>query len=285
MELQVELSKRGIPFVVRSGVRFFEQSHIKDVLSFLKYVFNPRDELAFFRILRTADGIGKRLGARLWSGLSRHESPTEGWHSDAVADSLPKRASRSWDRLRRQLIVLRHMTASDERPDKIIDHVVEGGYRSYIRKTFENFDNRLSDLTQLGNFAAQHDNLEAFLNEVLLQSSIEGEDVIEGGEADERLVLSTIHQAKGLEFRAVFVIWAADGHFPNPRAEDEGNLQEERRLFYVATTRAKNELYLCHPVRARDRERRMTIVRRSPFVDEIASDHYEEWVLRRETAR
>jgi DNA helicase-2/ATP-dependent DNA helicase PcrA len=257
MELQVELTRRGIAYIVRSGVRFFEQAHIKDVLSYLRLVFNPRDELAFHRILGTADGIGKRTAERIWQQLTRFDDHTEGWDADGIADALPKRASDSWDRVRRQLRKLKQM--SQERgPAELIDFVMEQSYRSYLRKSYENFETRAADIQQLGHFAAQSETLEQFLTEISLQNAISAEDSVGGGNTDDYLVLSSVHQAKGLEFRAVFVIWLAEGRFPNPRTEEEDGVEEERRLFYVADTRAKNEIYLCYPIMVRERERDLT---------------------------
>ena len=278
MELQMELGKRGIPYIVRSGVRFFEQAHIKDVISFLRLAHNPADQLSFHRVLRTADGIGNKLGDRIWRQLKTYEDPSEGWAVDGIADALPKRAAKSWDRLRKVLSQLRS-TGEDRTPGDMIQAVLDTGYRSFIRRRFDNVDNRLADVEQLSNFASQHKTLEPFLTEVALQGTIASEDVVDGGEVDEHLILSSIHQSKGLEFRAVFVLWLSEGRFPVIRADEPDQEEEERRLFYVAVTRAMNELYLCHPMVARDRERGITILRPSPFIQELGKDLYEEWAL------
>ena len=110
-------------------------------------------------------------------------------------------------------------------------------------------------------------------------SGISGEEVVSGATEDERVVLSTIHQAKGLEWKAVFVIWCAEGRFPNPKAVEEGGTEEERRLFYVAVTRAMDELYLCYPLMVFDRQVGSVILRPSRFVAELESAHYEEWQI------
>ena len=110
-------------------------------------------------------------------------------------------------------------------------------------------------------------------------SGISGEEVVEGGEEDEKVILSTIHQAKGLEWRAVFVIWCAEGRFPNPKAVEEGETEEERRLFYVASTRAMDELYLCYPMLVFDRQVGHVILKPSRFIAELESGHYEEWQI------
>ena len=171
------------------------------------------------------------------------------------------------------------MREAEASPATMVDRIMDGGYRSFIRKSFENHDNRLSDIQQLSNFAAQHQGLDSLLTELSLQGTIASEEVVDGGDLDERLILSSIHQAKGLEFRAVFVLWLSEGRFPVVRANEPDHVEEERRLFYVATTRAKNELYLCHPIVAKDREFGMTILRPSPFIQELGGDVYEEWTL------
>jgi len=281
MELQMELGRRGIPYIVRSGQRFFEQAHIKDVISFLRLAHNPHDQLSFHRVLRTANGIGKKLGERIWSQLQRYDDPAEGWEADGIADGLPSRAAKSWDKLRKNLLNLQRGNLAGSRPGDMVQQVMDGGYKAYVRRSYENVDNRLGDLQQLANFATGYKELEPFLTEVALQGSIAAEDVADGGDLDEHLILSSIHQSKGLEFRAVFILWLSEGRFPTVRAEDPESIEEERRLFYVSTTRAKNELYLCHPVVARDRERGITILRPSPFVTELGKDLYDEWILGR----
>ncbi|MCA9564174.1 MAG: ATP-dependent helicase, partial [Myxococcales bacterium] len=278
MELQIELSRRGIPFIVRSGVRFFEQAHIKDVLAYLRLIYNPNDQLAFLRVMRMADGIGQQYADQIWQQLGRFEDPRDGWLHDGISDSLPKRASKSWDRTRRLLLSLSNESKTTG-PGPLADRVLDGGYRSYLRRSYDNFEPRVIDIQQLGNFASQFDDLESFLTELSLQGSPAAEDVVDGGEVNEHLVLSSIHQAKGLEFRAVFVLWLSEGRFPVVRADDPESEEEERRLFYVAATRAKNELYLMHPIMARDRERGMTMLRPSPFLEELGDNLYDEWSL------
>ena len=160
------------------------------------------------------------------------------------------------------------------RPGEAVREVLAGGYRDWVRAQLDNAGSRLDDLEQLGVFADGYDTMDTFLDEVTLMNELSGEDVAETEGERERLVLSTVHQAKGLEWRAVFVLWLAEGRFPSSRAED---VEEERRLFYVACTRAKDELVLCHPYVARDRYRVDVILEPSRFLAELPAEVTQRW--------
>jgi DNA helicase II / ATP-dependent DNA helicase PcrA len=171
-------------------------------------------------------------------------------------------------------------------PSKMIQTVVEAGYDEYLEANFTNFGNRLDDLEQLASFALQFQGTDDFLTQLALLTNLETEAEQRASRDEESLRLSTIHQAKGLEFEVVFVMMLCDGLFPSGRSldtpEDE---EEERRLFYVAVTRAKNELYLSYPLM------RLTagfggdyLQQPSRFLKELPADVYEEWQLRPHTA-
>jgi DNA helicase-2/ATP-dependent DNA helicase PcrA len=219
-------------------------------------------------------------------------------------------------------------------PSESIRLIVERGYADYARAKFANSQARLDDLEQLSQYALRYDDTNLFLDEVALSNPIAGEDVAVVGPEDEKVVLSSVHQAKGLEWRIVFVIWLADGRFPSQRAlrvpggivrvqpkelheafeltdalmkKDDLAIEElppelrdadaapassspeveivipgeeeERRLFYVAVTRAKQELYLTFPVMARDRGGLDILMEPSRFIRELPGDSYEKWVI------
>jgi DNA helicase-2/ATP-dependent DNA helicase PcrA len=157
-----------------------------------------------------------------------------------------------------------------------------------VRATYSNAEMRLEDLRQLAQFAARYPSTDHFLSDVALlgqerfsmRDGLYGEDIVEGAEGeDEYLVLSSIHQAKGLEWRIVFLIWVADGRFPTARSlHDQEALEEERRLFYVALTRAKDELYICYPLIAREGARTI-LLRPSRFITEVEPELFETWVI------
>ena len=272
LELEVELARRNIPYEVRSGLRFFEQRHVKDVLAHLRFVANPRDEVAFTRMARLRPRLGHRLVARVWASVTAASDPLAALgRADAQALALPGAAANS---LRLLAELIERLLKLAARPGEMAREVVASGYREVVRATLDNASARLDDLEQLALFADGYDSLDTFLDEVTLMNELSGEDVtVEEGER-ERVTLSTIHQAKGLEWRAVFIVWLAEGRFPSARAED---VEEERRLFYVACTRAKDELVLCYPLVARDRYRVDVILEPSRFISELPDDAYQRW--------
>jgi DNA helicase-2/ATP-dependent DNA helicase PcrA len=159
----------------------------------------------------------------------------------------------------------------------------EGGYEEYLRAEFLNADARVEDVRQLAEYARSYEDTEAFLAEIALLTELAAETVSEGGEPDEKMVLSSVHQAKGLEWRAVFVVWLADGRFPSAQAlRDRDGEEEERRLFYVACTRAKDELYLTYPLVAAPRDRERVVMKASRFLEELPPaepELFERWQL------
>jgi len=268
LDLQVELTRRNVPYRVRSGLRFFEQRHIKDVLAHLRFADNPRDEVALSRLVKLRPGFGPRLAVRLWHAVQGATDPLAALAGlDPRALDLPRRAVASLQELQALLPPLASGPLRDQ-PGEAVRHVVSGFYRDWARDNLEAASSRLEDLEQLALFADGYPDLAAFLAEVSLLTDLSGEDQF-GGPADEVLTLSTAHQAKGLEWRVVFVIWLAEGRFPTVRAEDE---EEERRLFYVAVTRARDRLFLVRPLMARDRYRVDVLLSPSRFLSELPDE-------------
>ena len=264
LELQVELTRRNIPFRVRSGLRFFEQRHVKDVVAHLRWIDNPRDEVAFSRVVKLRAGFGARLAARLWARLAGGDAVRALLALDPESADLPRTSRTSLADLR-ELIAELSSPRLLGMPGEAIRRVVDGFYRDWVRDALENAGSRLEDLGQLAVFADGFPDVNAFLAELALLNDLSGEDIVSGPE-DECVTLSTTHQAKGLEWDAVFVLWLAEGRFPSARADDE---EEERRLFYVACTRAKTHLELVHPEMARDRYRVDVILDPSRFLLEL----------------
>ncbi|HEX9162083.1 MAG TPA: ATP-dependent helicase, partial [Thermoanaerobaculia bacterium] len=318
LELQMELTRNLIPYEIRSGVRFFEQAHIKDVISYLKIVTNTRDELAWKRVLKLYPKIGEKTAAQVWTQISAAHNPLDAFLRGVEAGGRGSGASIGSLRAVLKLISTDAMLRN---PAESIGIVVDRGYADYARSKFANAQARLDDLEQLSQYALRYEDVEQFLNEVALANPIAGEDVAVVGPEDEKIVLSSVHQAKGLEWRCVFLIWLADGRFPSQRAlrvpggiirvdrtkvhpafdvallegETADNRQpttdnstielvipgeeEERRLFYVALTRAKQELYLVFPVMARDRGGMDVLMEPSRFVRELPEENFEKWVI------
>jgi len=274
MEVQLELGRRGIPFVVRSGVRFFEQAHVKDVLAWLRWLDNPRDELAFKRMVKQLPGLGSASADALWSELTERSARGE---DGRVVMSRGELVTRVPAKGRAGLARLRHLVAElsapalQQAPAQIVERILEEGcFREHLRARYTNAPAREDDIAQLASYALQFESLSEFVAELSLAGEIRGEDVEEGEDPDEKLVLSSIHQAKGLEWRAVFVLWVAEGRFPSPAAlKTAASEEEERRLFYVAVTRARDDLYLLQPLFHVERDHTRTILRPSRFVAEL----------------
>jgi DNA helicase-2/ATP-dependent DNA helicase PcrA len=294
LELQLELTRRNIPFSITSGIRFFEQAHIKDIAAYLRIAANPRDELAFKRLARMLPGIGPKGADKLWrrfagvAALPATRNPQPATLSpapvatalQAVAEAVPKKAVVAWAQF---TATVAQLEAPDTRghPARMIELVVEAVYEDYLQRTFANYATRLEDVGQLAAFARQFASLEDFLAQLALLTNIEAEADAAAARDDERLRLSTIHQAKGLEFGVVFVIMLCDGLFPSARSTTtpEGE-EEERRLFYVAITRAKNELYLSFPlIRTMGASGGDVFQQPSRFLRELPRELLDEWSL------
>jgi DNA helicase-2/ATP-dependent DNA helicase PcrA len=293
MELQLELTRRNIPYRVQSGVRFFEQAHIKDVISYLRIIVNPRDELAWKRILKMIPGVGNATANRIFETirLNYAEGPVVGLLRPAEALQARLRSSKPWQ----DFVKMLEMLAQEENrnnPAKQIELVLSNGYEQYLVETYENAEARLEDLKGLALYAQRYPSTEDFLSELALLSTerfkepqpLVGEDVIDGAEEDELLTLTSVHQAKGLEWKAVFIIWAAEGKFPSPRSLREiDSEEEERRLWYVALTRAKDDIYLTYPLLMTDYNRQTVLQKPSRFITECPPDMFEIWDLEDET--
>lgn len=291
LELQLELTRRQIPFAITSGIRFFEQAHVKDIAAYLKLVANPRDELAFKRIVRLLPGIGAKSAEKLWAAFaSGATAPISTDNRAPLATALqkisgkaPKKTAADWAQLTATIAQLESAEIRT-RPSRMIQLVVEAGYDDYLKAKYPNYQTRREDILQLAAFAGPFTSLEDFLTQLALQTGVEAEEEEEreAGGDEPQMRLSTIHQAKGLEFAVVFVIMLCDGLFPSARSlEKMEDIEEERRLFYVAVTRARDELYLCHPLlrfMAGSGEKGQLPSR---FLSEIPKDLIEEWNLRR----
>ncbi|HNX05635.1 MAG TPA: ATP-dependent helicase, partial [Opitutales bacterium] len=318
LDLQLELSRRGIPFTITSGIRFFEQAHIRDLVAFLRILANPDDEPAFLRVCELMPKIGPKTAGKLHAAAlallrEKAQEAKESGHDDGptlfdfakphkpeapapepvpthIAEALdlpsflekvPEAAREQW---RDMALTLRQaldaFRAFPDKPAKTVSILAEGWYCDYLATVHDRPENRRDDLGALEEFASRYDSMSEMLAQLVLLSS-EGAERKTNEDSSERIRLSTIHQAKGLEFAYVFLIGAAAGCLPLQRAIDEGDVDEERRLFYVAVTRAEDELYLCYPSMQMQKNRGMFPMNPSRFISEIDPVHYEEASPRR----
>ncbi len=299
LELQLEFARRNIPFSITSGIRFFEQAHIKHAVAYLKLVLNPQDEISFKRLVQLLPGIGAKGAAKLWQAYRSRGSSNEtdeaktGERAETrtvapvatalqgIAAQVPKKTQVAWAQFVATISQLEDAGIRGN-PADMIRLVLEAGYQEYLQETYDNYRNRVEDLEQLAVFALQFTGSEEFLTQLALLSNLEAEDERPTDRDEEQIRLYTIHQAKGLEFDVVFVVMLCEGLFPSERSlETREGEEEERRLMYVAITRARNELYLSYPlVRSMPGAGNDFMQRPSRFLEEIPKDLVEEWNLR-----
>lgn len=277
MDLQLELSRSGLPFTITSGVRFFEQAHVRDLVAQLRLASNPRDIAAFNRLAMLLPRVGTRTADRLFKLAEKvaardHISPVLALTHEEVLKKVPKDAlddyrdmgftvqdietamggpavnaikKQDQSDLFAEVVSDEKRAAEAKSPQEIMQLAIDGWYGDYMRTVFDNWQNRRDDLDSLIGFAGRYDTMEELLAQLVLLNSETSDRSIDPEQ--ETVKLTTIHQAKGLEFPVVFVIGLSEGLFPLKRAIESGDTEEERRLFYVAVTRAKEELYMMFP--------------------------------------
>jgi DNA helicase-2/ATP-dependent DNA helicase PcrA len=282
LELQFELTRRNIPFTITSGLRFCEQAHIKDVAAWLKFITNPRDEPAFKRIIRLLPGVGARSADKIWSAF--RAAPPSGNPPLAAAlqkiAAVPKKSAAPWAQFTATVAQLED-PETRRSASRMIRLVLEAGYEDYLQGQYTNYQSRLSDLEAMASTSLQFPTVEEFLTQLALQTGAETEDSAPAHDDEEPMRLSTIHQAKGLEFEVVFVIMLCEGAFPSARSiEALDGEEEERRLFYVALTRARSQLYLTYPMLRATYGSDELAQKPSRFLSEIPRGLLEEWNLK-----
>jgi DNA helicase-2/ATP-dependent DNA helicase PcrA len=276
LEIQLEFQRRNIPFQVRGGLRFFEQAHMKDILCYMRILQNPHDELAWLRLLKMLPRVGNVLSRRIWERISQTDETLKLANDSSTAALLPSGARSFYMNMTGLVGELKKINS----PAEVIDTVLERYYDDYLVSHYDGAEFRKQDIRALTNFAAQYNTVEAFLADVALTGEFSGETVVAGPTEQEFVILSTVHQAKGLEWPIVFIPWLAEGKFPTDLAiNTQEDLEEERRVFHVAVTRAKDELYLVVPQVYRNRSRNLVVMKPSRFLTEIGEDLTEQMEL------
>ncbi len=239
--LEVELVRRGIAYDYRGGVRFFERAHVKDILCYLRLMTNLADTAAWLRVLMHEEGVGPAAAQKVIEQMKEIKNLEDVYRAGTV---LGNKAQTGWNNFLKIFDAM--MREPVRSPTALIDVLAQSNYRQYLESEFVDSRDRLNDIKQLALFAEKYDSLDAFLGDATLQESHRSTSV---EDSKARVVLSTIHQAKGLEWKAVFILNLSSGSFPSDRAMKEDNgIEEERRLFYVAITRAKELLYFTYPM-------------------------------------
>ena len=283
LETQLALSKAGVPFQITSGVKFFERQHVRDLVGLVSFVYNPANETAWQRIAVLLPKIGEKGAQKIYAAALDHARLMQRDFIDALAtddvkSKVPKDAKTEWESFCASLAEIAE-TMKNDRPFKVIEMAVDGWYGDYLRGAFADYIDRLDELKAMIGFAQRFDTMQDLLAQiVLLNGETSERHVVQETEA---VKMTTVHQAKGLEYDVVFVIGLADGMFPGRRAIEAGDVEEERRLFYVAVTRAKNELYLCYPKVATKAGPGGMLLNVSRFITELDESLYDPLRIKR----
>ncbi len=282
LDIQLELSRLQIPYQITSGVRFFEQAHIRDLIALLRFVYNPSDTAAWNRIAVLLPKVGDKNAAKLHAAALDHarliqKNLLDVLDTDDVRSKVPKDAKEEWPKFVASLVQVAEMVRT-MKPHNAVEIAIDGWYGDYLKGAFSNYVSRLDDLKSMIGFATRFEDMQELLAQVMLLNS-ETSDRSADPDAD-ALRLTTVHQSKGLEYSAVFLINLADGMFPLRRAIEANDVEEERRLFYVAVTRARDELYLCFP-KVNSKGGPAMLQTPSRFLQELSSDLYQPLKMKR----
>lgn len=263
-DIEVELNKLKIPYVVRGGLRFFEMAHIKDIVAFFRIYINPKDEISWHRVLNITPGIGKSSKDRIVNSVKKAKNIDEILGMDEIKLISP--AQKGWEKLKN---LLKNMKDSKDVSEKI-EIIKQNFYKDYLETHYLDYQERIADIESLKEIAATWESPEEFISQTSLQEHYRGETK----EIGEPLILSTIHQAKGLEWKVVFVIGVCAYHFPHSfSGNDSSAIEEERRIFYVGVTRAKEDLYITYYLS----DPRNIFYQKSRFIQEIPENLVEKW--------
>ena len=271
-DLELELAKANIPFQKFGGMKFVETAHIKDVMAFLRIVVNPKDVVSWYRVLLLHEGVGPKTAQRILDELATARITIK-----SEPDNQPEFKHHKLGPL---FYLLYELQKKKYTPSEMVQKVYDY-YWELFKANYDDWDKRKKDLEIFQNIVENYTSVDTLLSDMAIEPIIESVvDVDATDKEEEYVTLSTIHSAKGLEWHSVFIIHAVEGYFPSARSiESLETLEEERRLMYVASTRAKNNLFITYPMNLYDREAGMTLSKPSRFISEISPDLAEGWLL------
>ena len=283
LEVQLALSRAGLPYHITSGVKFFERQHIRDLVALLRFVYNPSDAQAWQRIAILLPKVGEKGAQKIYSAALDHarlmqKNFIDVLPSDDVKSKVAKDARDDWENFCASLAQVAE-TMQSGKPSDVVATAIDGWYGDYLKGAFADYLDRLDELKAMIGFAQRFDEMQDMLAQIVLLNG-ETSDRHVDPDAD-AIKLTTVHQSKGLEYDIVFVIGLADGQFPGRRSIEAGDVEEERRLFYVAVTRAKNELYLTYPKVATRAGPGGMMLTPSRFIVELPTELYEPLRIKR----
>lgn len=280
LRIELELKAKNIPYEVRAGVAFFEKAHIKDVIAHLRIIENPYDEISWSRIFTIIQGIGTTSGIKIFEAISKIENPIDAlinkmFYAEQLKGSkIPKEGIKNTISYVKNLVGF----TPEDIPSEVIKNLMLI-LEDYIKSKYDNWQDRMEDLNQLSIYANNFPSIRKLLENLSLNlSNLESKTVLAGSimEEEKPLVLSTIHRAKGLEWRVVFIPMLCEDSFPSSRVKgDPEGFEEERRVFYVAVTRTKDQLYLISPSVIQGSRGYQTL-RISPFISELNPKVYKK---------
>ncbi|MHA1986072.1 MAG: ATP-dependent helicase [Promethearchaeota archaeon] len=280
LRIELELRAKNIPYEVRAGVAFFEKAHIKDMIAHLRIIENPYDEISWSRIFTIIQGIGTTSGTKIFELISNVEKPLELLINKMFYAEKLKGSRISKEGIRNTISHVKKLVgfSSEDTPSDTIKELMSV-LEDHVKSTYDNWQDRMDDLNQLSIFASNFQSIRKLLENLSLnKSNLESKTVLMGNQQEEEnpLILSTIHRAKGLEWRVVFIPMLCEDSFPSSRVKgDPEGIEEERRVFYVAVTRTKDQLYLISPSLVQG-SRGYQTMRISPFILELNPKVYKK---------
>lgn len=268
-DLEIELARHNIPFVKRGGFQFMETAHVKDVVAHLRVLFNPKDAVAWGRILLLLEGVGPQMARKVTDRILAEGDPVQ-----TLRDMETR--GKAGQGLKMLAQVLSGCTEKT-RPADTAHYLLQYYLPLLKHKHADDYPKRVKDLEHFQEITERYSGLDRLLSDMALEPPSASVDEALPVDPDEGpLVLSTIHSAKGLEWHSVFIIWALEGRFPSYfNTNSMEDLEEERRLLYVAATRAKENLFVAYPMRVYDRSTGMVLSRPSQFIEGISEDLLE----------